>query len=346
MIRVWVLRMPLGAYDSDEAIWTLMARHVFDGELPVYFWGQGYAGTLEVYVSAPLSELLGGGIAAARVVMLLLDVAAVALVWLVGRRVLDGTRPGRGSAVLDVARLRDLEGHAYPGVYVSGQILGLLVIYLVLRLAERPSLLDALSFGVVVGLMAWQTLQVLPTVLVALAWLAWRRPGAYRLAWIAVPGVVLGSGAAGDRRQRPQRLVVHLARPRQRNVPVASARVLHDCPAPGTGRPGGFSLDWLLTAPVGFAVTAGVCRRRLRAPHPASSGRGRVTRVDRNRVPFLLRPLALHVARHRAAIRVRPSPGDHAVRRTATRSAAPRRRGPRDCRGAVASGHACDRERR
>ena len=68
VIRAWVLKQPLGAYDSDEAIWTLMARHVLDGTFPVYFWGQGYAGTLEVYLMAPFVWLFGGGIVGARVV--------------------------------------------------------------------------------------------------------------------------------------------------------------------------------------------------------------------------------------------------------------------------------------
>ena len=48
VLRVLSLRGGFGATDSDEAIWTLMSRHVLDGEFPVYFWGQGYGGTIEV----------------------------------------------------------------------------------------------------------------------------------------------------------------------------------------------------------------------------------------------------------------------------------------------------------
>ena len=45
--------------DSDEAIVGLMARHVLHGEFPVFYWGQHYMGTLEVFVNAFLFLLIG-----------------------------------------------------------------------------------------------------------------------------------------------------------------------------------------------------------------------------------------------------------------------------------------------
>src|SRR3954467_12619143 len=39
-------------FDSDEAVEGLMARHVLDGELPLFLWGQGYRGVREVYPAA------------------------------------------------------------------------------------------------------------------------------------------------------------------------------------------------------------------------------------------------------------------------------------------------------
>ena len=92
VLRVWSLRSPLGASDSDEAIWALMARHVLDGEFPAYFWGQGYGGTIEVYLGAPLMWAFNGGLGAARALSLLLTAVATSLVWVVGRRALDPRR--------------------------------------------------------------------------------------------------------------------------------------------------------------------------------------------------------------------------------------------------------------
>ena len=45
VLRVWLLRSDLGALDADEAVWGTMARHVLDGEIGAFFWGQGYGGT-------------------------------------------------------------------------------------------------------------------------------------------------------------------------------------------------------------------------------------------------------------------------------------------------------------
>jgi 4-amino-4-deoxy-L-arabinose transferase-like glycosyltransferase len=254
-IRVWVLRMPLGAYDSDEAIWTLMARHVLDGELPVYFWGQGYGGTLEVYLAAPFVWLFGGGIVGARVLMLLLDLAATALVWLVGRRVLDGERALIAAALFWMWPAYEIwRATRIQGFYVSGQILGLLVIYLVIRLAERPTRRDAFALGVVCGLVAWQTLQVLPILLAALAWLGWRRPAAFRMAWIGLVGAVLAALPAIVVNVRNGWWFHWLApgngtyESRLRGFFTA---VLPQ--ALGVRTP--FSLDWPATAPVGVAVT-------------------------------------------------------------------------------------------
>jgi hypothetical protein len=39
-------------FDSDEAVEGLMARHVLDGQLPLFLWGQRYKGVPEVYLTA------------------------------------------------------------------------------------------------------------------------------------------------------------------------------------------------------------------------------------------------------------------------------------------------------
>ena len=256
VLRVWSLRSPLGASDSDEAIWALMARHVLDGEFPVYFWGQGYGGTIEVYLGAPLMWAFGGGLGAARALSLLLTAVATWLVWVVGRRALDPRRAAVAAALFWVwPAYAAWKSTRANGFYLSGQILGLLVILLVLRLAERPRRRDAALFGLVLGLAAWQTLQVLPVLVPALAWLAWRRPGAYRLAWLALPGFVLGSLPA---------LVVNV-----RNhwwfhwlAPGGGSYLsrLHGFFTAALSQQFGlrvpFSLEWLIPAPLGLLVVA------------------------------------------------------------------------------------------
>ena len=194
MLRILSLRGDFGATDSDEAIWTLMSRHVLDGEFPAYFWGQGYGGTIEVYLATPFVWAFGGGVGAARAVALLLTCVATTLVWVVGRRVLDVRRASVAAALFWVWPAYGVwKSTRFNGFYVSGQILGLLVILLVLRLAEKPGRRDAAVLGLVLGLAAWQTWQLVPIVVPALLWLVWRRPGVLRMTRSVLLGLVIGA---------------------------------------------------------------------------------------------------------------------------------------------------------
>ena len=214
----------LATPDADEAMWTLMSRHVLNGEFPAYFWGQAYGGTIEVYLATPVRL----GLRWRRHGRTCPPVATRHALQHCLSTLLDVASWGRGAQ-----QLRPLVFWMWPaytafkstrvnGFYLSGQILVLLVLLLVLRLAERPKRVDAVAIGFVLGLAAWQTLQVLPIVLPALAWLAWRRPSAYKLALLAVPGLVLGS-LPGLVFERATPVVVHVACAGRRHVSVASS---------------------------------------------------------------------------------------------------------------------------
>jgi hypothetical protein len=67
-LRAWLLSNSLGTLDADEAVWGLMARHVLDGELTTFYWGQPYGGTLEVFLTAPVFAVLGSSTLALKLV--------------------------------------------------------------------------------------------------------------------------------------------------------------------------------------------------------------------------------------------------------------------------------------
>jgi hypothetical protein len=75
-LRVWVYRSSMGVPDSDEAVVGLMALHVLDGELPVFFWGQGCGGSQEALLTAPLFWAFGPSWLALRLVPIALTAAA------------------------------------------------------------------------------------------------------------------------------------------------------------------------------------------------------------------------------------------------------------------------------
>jgi hypothetical protein len=49
------------SFDSDEAIFGLMARHIQQGQLPLFYYGQSYLGSFSVFVLSGLANLLGHG---------------------------------------------------------------------------------------------------------------------------------------------------------------------------------------------------------------------------------------------------------------------------------------------
>ena len=66
-------------FDSDEAVEGLMARHVLNGELPAFFWGQAFKGVPEVYASAGMFAAFGSSVTALKSVTLAFFATYVAL---------------------------------------------------------------------------------------------------------------------------------------------------------------------------------------------------------------------------------------------------------------------------
>lgn len=53
---------PIEHFDADEAIVGLMARHILNGNIPAYFYGQGYMGSLEALVAAGYFAAFGSSV--------------------------------------------------------------------------------------------------------------------------------------------------------------------------------------------------------------------------------------------------------------------------------------------
>ncbi len=192
-LRVWVLQAE-GALDADEAVWGLMSRHMLEGELPAFFWGQAYGGTQEALLSAPLVGMFGLHVLVIRIVPLAMWALAAVLVWRIGRRIMGEPR----------ARLAALLFWIWPtyfiwkstrahGFYGSMLVLGLAVLLLALRLSERESRRDLVLLGLALGCGWWASPQIVILALPSLIWLVWERREIVR-AWPAVAvGAVVGS---------------------------------------------------------------------------------------------------------------------------------------------------------
>ena len=66
-------------FDADEAVEGLMARHVLQGEHPLFLWGQRYKGVPEVYLSAAVFRAVSPSVVALKAVTLACFVVFVCL---------------------------------------------------------------------------------------------------------------------------------------------------------------------------------------------------------------------------------------------------------------------------
>jgi hypothetical protein len=66
-------------FDADEAVQGLMARHVLNGELAAFFWGQPFKGVPEVYAAAAVFAVFGSSVTALKSVTLAAFAIYVAL---------------------------------------------------------------------------------------------------------------------------------------------------------------------------------------------------------------------------------------------------------------------------
>lgn len=72
-LRLALIYQGWPASNSDEGTVGLMALHIaYHGALPIFFYGQGYMGSLEAFVGAALFPILGASVIALRVGVLLL----------------------------------------------------------------------------------------------------------------------------------------------------------------------------------------------------------------------------------------------------------------------------------
>lgn len=68
-------------FNADEAIVGLMARHILQGERPVFFYGQVYMGSLDAYLIAGLFSIVGQKVWVIRIVQLILYIAVIYCVY-------------------------------------------------------------------------------------------------------------------------------------------------------------------------------------------------------------------------------------------------------------------------
>src|SRR5215831_14119385 len=81
IVRVWLIVHTNGVIAGDEAEVGFQAEHILHGEHPIYYYGQPYMGSLQMYFIAGILFFTGPAVWAARIEPLLISLLLVTLTW-------------------------------------------------------------------------------------------------------------------------------------------------------------------------------------------------------------------------------------------------------------------------
>ena len=87
-------------FNSDEAITGLMARHILQGERPIFFYGQSYMGSLDAFLTAGLFTILVESVLTIRVLQVFLYTCTIISTAWLGRKLTGDWGTGLLAALL------------------------------------------------------------------------------------------------------------------------------------------------------------------------------------------------------------------------------------------------------
>ena len=147
------------SFNADEAVVALMARHILQGERPLFFYGQAYMGSLDAYLVAAAFRFLGERVLAIRLVQVALFAAFLATSYPVALR-LTSSRHTAALVVLLLAFppvLLTLYTTASLGGYGEALVAGNLLLWWGHRLGSEDTRRWGLwlAWGLAAGLGFW-----------------------------------------------------------------------------------------------------------------------------------------------------------------------------------------------
>jgi hypothetical protein len=190
IIRVWLVARTNGVIDGDEVLVGVQAEHILRGDLPIYFYGQPYMGSLEAYLVALFIAIAGPSAWTLRAEPILLSLVVVWLTWKLAATLAEIAQlPSYAKlSFMTIAALIAAIPPLYDGIlelrtyggYIETFILMLLLLLAALQLtqrwhagaAKRELALRWAGIGFITGLGFWIYPLIVSAVLAAATWIA------------------------------------------------------------------------------------------------------------------------------------------------------------------------------
>lgn len=200
--RMWAAWCSRVVVDMDASVVGLMARRMAEGsDLPLFFYGQSYMGSLEPMVSAALMWLFGASGFVLNLGPALVSMAALYFLWRWAR---DAAGEWGGVVALALAVIGPAAYFQFQVAPRGGYMVALCVNAWVLWLASRwaaewqerpPSGAKCAGLGLLVGVGLWSNMIVAAAVLTAFLLLLWAMKWAFHRYIRQISGGLLGVAA-------------------------------------------------------------------------------------------------------------------------------------------------------
>ncbi|HNS64307.1 MAG TPA: glycosyltransferase family 39 protein, partial [Anaerolineaceae bacterium] len=159
--KAWLMIAEVVPFNSDEAIVALMARHILQGERPIFFYGQAYMGSLDAWLVAAGFALFGQNIWVIRLVQTILYIGTIITTFLVLKDWFGEKAGLIGAALLAIPPVNmTLYTTASLGGYGEALLLGNIILWLGWRIRnylvkqEIPSAKKLAALFILFGLVA------------------------------------------------------------------------------------------------------------------------------------------------------------------------------------------------
>src|SRR5215469_13631278 len=180
LLRLALISFHWPITNSDEGIMGLLALHVaYQGDHPIFYYGESYLGPLEGYAAAPLFRLFGASVFALRLPLVLFFIGFLVSMFYLIRHLYNEKFAlvsvillSLGSPDVLFLQLRAIGG--YPEIEMFAALMCLLAAWLALT-SQRPDQQPGWQerwkriaiyslLGLIVGLALWVDLLILPFV--------------------------------------------------------------------------------------------------------------------------------------------------------------------------------------
>ncbi len=181
LLKAGLLFANVVPFNADEAIVALMARHILQGERPLFFYGQAYLGCLDAWLIAGGFAIFEQQVWVIRLVQILLYLGTIWTTARLGEMIFSREVGVLAAWLLAIPAVNvTLYTTATLGGYGEALLLGNLTLWLALKMVEGEWIVNTrswLGFGLLVGFGLWVfglTLVYSVPAGVFLLWHVWR----------------------------------------------------------------------------------------------------------------------------------------------------------------------------